>query len=37
MKVLYDEEKRRLVYIGESASPDFWKSHWETENLTEGD
>lgn len=26
---LYDEENKRLVYIGEAATPDFWDSHWD--------
>lgn len=33
MKVYYDKENRRLVYIGESATPDFWGDHWDTENF----
>ncbi len=33
MKVYYDKENRRLVYIGESATPDFWAGHWEVENF----
>lgn len=33
MKTYYDKENRRLVYIGESASPDFWDNHWDTENF----
>ena len=35
MKVYYDKENRRLVYIGESATPDFWDSHWDAENFRE--
>lgn len=35
MKVYYDKEKRRLVYIGESATPDFWERHWDTESFKE--
>ncbi len=35
MKVYYDKENRRLVYIGASATPDFWAGHWETEHLRE--
>jgi SAM-dependent methyltransferase len=26
---LYDKENRRLVYIEEAATPDFWDSHWD--------
>jgi SAM-dependent methyltransferase len=26
---LYDKENKRLVYIGEAASPDFWDRHWD--------
>ena len=33
MKVYYDKEARRLVYIGESATPDFWDRHWDTESF----
>lgn len=33
MERYYDKENKRLVYIGESATPDFWNSHWETENF----
>ena len=35
MKIYYVRKDRRLVYVGEKASPDFWDSHWETENLKE--
>jgi len=35
MKIYYDRENNRLVYIGESTSPDFWDSHWDVENLRE--
>lgn len=35
MKRYYDNRNRRLVYIGESATPEFWASHWDTENLEE--
>ena len=35
MKIYYDRKNKRLVYIGEKASPDFWNSHWETKNLKE--
>lgn len=33
MKIYYDRKNRRLVYIGESATPDFWDKHWDTENF----
>ena len=33
MKVYYDNGNRRRVYIEESATPNFWDSHWDTENL----
>ncbi len=26
---LYDKENKRLVYIEEAATPDFWDSHWD--------
>lgn len=35
MKEYYDKENRRFVYIGESATPDFWDSHWDAENFKE--
>lgn len=35
MKVYYDKENRRLVYIGERATPDFWAKHWDSENFKE--
>ena len=35
MKILYDKENRRLVYIGESATPEFWNSHWDAESFKE--
>ena len=35
MKTYWDKESRRLVYIGESATPDFWDSHWDAENFKE--
>lgn len=35
MKIYYDKGNRRLVYIEESAAPDFWDSHWDTENFRE--
>ena len=35
MKTLHDKENKRLVYIGESATPDFWDSHWDAENFKE--
>ena len=28
MREYYDRENRRLVYIGKSATPDYWDSHW---------
>lgn len=30
MKVYYDTENTRLVYIEKSATPDFWDNYWET-------
>lgn len=33
MKVFYDRQDMKLVYLGESASPDFWDSHWEKGDL----
>lgn len=33
MKIYYDKENRRLVYIGGSATPDFWDKHWDVENF----
>ena len=33
MEVFYDKVNRRLVYIKEKASPDFWDEHWDTENF----
>jgi SAM-dependent methyltransferase len=35
MKIMYEKEKRRLVYAGESSSPDFWNSHWDLEDFRE--
>ena len=35
MKMYYDKENRRLVYIGESATTDFWDRHWNMENYRE--
>jgi hypothetical protein len=35
MRIYYDKENRRLVYIGESATPKFWNSHWDAENFKE--
>jgi SAM-dependent methyltransferase len=35
MKKYYGKESRRLVYIGESATPDFWDSHWNAESFKE--
>jgi len=32
MKRYYDKSNRRLVYIGENASPDFWDRLFDTEN-----
>jgi len=31
----YDKQNKRLVYIGESASPDFWDRLFDTENFRE--
>jgi SAM-dependent methyltransferase len=28
MKIFYDRHNRRLIYLGQSASPDFWDNHW---------
>lgn len=36
MEVYYDKENGRLVYIGGSATPDFWDSHWIQENFRKG-
>jgi len=36
MKVFYDRQDMKLVYLGQSASPDFWDSHWEPGNLKKG-
>jgi SAM-dependent methyltransferase len=35
MRVYYDKGNRRLVYIGERATQDFWDRHWDTENFRE--
>lgn len=31
----YDKANRRLVYIEESATPNFWDRHWNAENFKE--
>lgn len=33
MEIFYDKLNRRLVYIKEKASSDFWDEHWDTENF----
>ena len=33
MKVYYDKQNRRLVFISENATPAFWEKHWEDLNL----
>ena len=33
MRICYDREKKKLVYLGQSASPDFWDSHWGKSDL----
>jgi SAM-dependent methyltransferase len=33
MKRYYDPKNKRLIYIGESATEQFWDSHWKTENF----
>lgn len=33
MKRYYDKENKRLVYIGESATPEFWDEHWDTQTF----
>lgn len=35
MKIYYDKESRRLIYFEESATPDFWDSHWDIGNFRE--
>ena len=35
VEIYYDKEDRRLVYIEESATPDFWDKHWDAENFKE--
>jgi len=35
MKIYYDKEKRRLVYVEKSTTPDSWDSRWATENFKE--
>jgi SAM-dependent methyltransferase len=29
IKIFYDKRNKRLVYLGQGASPSFWESHWE--------
>lgn len=33
MKVFHDRQNGQLVYLGLSASPDFWDNHWEKRGL----
>lgn len=33
MKRYYDNNKNRLIYIGEEANPDMWDKRWEEEDL----
>jgi ubiquinone/menaquinone biosynthesis C-methylase UbiE len=35
MKVFYDGNVKRLVYIGGQPTPDFWDKHWNSRNLKE--
>ena len=35
MKAYYDKENKRLVCIGESATPQFWDTHWNIEKFKE--
>jgi SAM-dependent methyltransferase len=35
MQVFYDGKVKRLVYIGEQPTPDFWDKHWDSHNLKE--
>ena len=35
MERYYDKVDGRLVYLGESAIPDFWDTHWDTGNFKE--
>ena len=33
MERYYDNENKRLIYLGGSATPAFWDSHWDTESF----
>ena len=33
MKRYYDPKNKRLIYIGKSATEQFWDSHWKTEDI----
>ena len=35
MKVYYDKENRRLIYIEEEATLEFWNKHWDTKDFKE--
>ena len=32
-KIFYDQQKKSLVYLAQSATPEFWDKHWEAEDF----
>jgi hypothetical protein len=33
MRQLYDSEHRRIIFLGEKATPEFWDGRWQVQNL----